>query len=145
MAAANPGLGVTQAGTAGHHGEEGPRQPSLQVLGDGTLLDRLAEHGRDHVGGAGQGQEGQPDPQHGDDAEQGDGRPPHHDAGGDGPTLVADPAAPAGEERADQGPGPGGGVEQADHARPLRRTAPTPRAGKTARGIPKIMALRSIQ
>ena len=58
-----PRLGVTQAGSAGHHGEERARQPSLEVVGHGPLLHRLAEHGRDHVGRPGQGQQGQPDPQ----------------------------------------------------------------------------------
>ena len=64
------GLGVAQARSTGHHGEEGARQATLEVVGYGPLLHVLAEHGRDHVGRSGHGQQGQPDPQHGDDAER---------------------------------------------------------------------------
>ena len=53
-----------------------------------TFWAKMAEI---HVGGPGHGQQGEPDPQHGNHAEDGDGAAPHHDTGGDGPALVADP------------------------------------------------------
>ena len=57
---------------------------------------------------------------------------------------MANAAAPTGNQRTDQRPGPRGGVQKADDARTTVVKVER-RAGKTARGMPKIMALRSIK
>ncbi len=59
-----PGLGVAQAGSTGHDGEEGAREPTLQVIGHGPLLDGLSEDGGDHVGRARRGQKEKAQPEH---------------------------------------------------------------------------------
>ena len=56
-----------RGGSTGHHGEEGARQATLEVVGHGPLLHVLAEDRRDHVGAPGHGQEGQAHPQHGNE------------------------------------------------------------------------------
>ena len=112
------GLQVAQAGPARHHGEEGARQATLEMVGNRPLLHVLAEHRRDHVGPAGHGQQGQAHPQDGDEPDDGDGPAPDHHTGGNGPTLVADAGRPPGEQRPHQGTGARRRVEQAHHARP---------------------------
>ena len=87
-------------------------QPSAQLVGHVELEDRAAEHGRDDVGPARHGQQHERGRQPAHEAEAGDRRAPHHHGDDDRAPLSPDPVDPSCGDRADEGTGPGRGVEE---------------------------------
>ena len=140
-----PGLDVADARATRDDGDVDARQPTAQIVGHGVLEDRRAEHRRDDVGPA-----GHREAQHGHERS---GRRRDRTRQSRSPqtttaTMIArpwrrDPVHPAGRERPERARRP----TPRRTARPTASAPPwnwvTARIGNSARGIPKIIAIRS--